>query len=121
MTEDNLWTGDGKDDLDVIGAKPARSTGRVQANAFFGCPLSWVKKVAPLVHGKGGLLVAIYLWRLRVVTHSKTIVFGNSKLLVELGIDRSTKSLALRRLERAGLIRVQRKPGQAPRVTFLGR
>lgn len=118
----DLWTGNGEHDLDFVGAKPARSAGRARTNgAFFGCPLSWIKKVAPLVHGKGELLVAIYLWRLRVVTRSKMIVLGNSRLLDELGIDRFTKSRTLRRLERAGLIRVRLKPGQAPRVAFLDR
>ena len=118
----DLWTGNGEDDLDFVGAKPARSAGGARTNgAFFGCPLSWIKKVAPLVHGKGELLVAIYLWRLRAVTRSKMIVLGNSRLLDELGIDRFTKSRTLRRLERAGLIRVRLKPGQAPRVAFLDR
>ena len=62
----DLSTGNGKDDLDFVGGKPARSAGlSTDHGAFFGCPLSWIKKVAPLVHGKGELLVAIYLWRLR--------------------------------------------------------
>jgi DNA-binding MarR family transcriptional regulator len=94
---------------------------QAQANALFGCPLWWVKAIIPLVHGKGELLVAIYLWRIRVISHSKTVVLGNSRLLDELGVDRFAKSRTLRRLAQAGLIRLQSKPGQAPRITFLGR
>jgi hypothetical protein len=92
----------------------------VQQTHFFGCPVGWVKKVTPLVHSKGELLAAIHLWRLRVIQHNrKTVVLGNSWLSDELGIDRFVKSRMLHRLKRAGLVRVQSKPGQAPRVTFL--
>ena len=115
MKEDDLWLGN--DDLATEPAHSPRSQERA-ANALFGCPLWWAKKVTPLVHGKGELLAAIYLWRLRAISHSKTVVMGNSKLLNELGVDRFAKSRALRRLEQAKLIRVRSKPGQAPRITF---
>jgi hypothetical protein len=117
-TQDDLWFG--TDDLDQIETahnSPPRSRA---ADAFFGCPVWWVKKVTPLVHSKGELLAAIHLWRLRVIQHNrKTVVLGNSWLSDELGIDRFVKSRMLHRLKRAGLVRVQSKPGQAPRVTFL--
>jgi hypothetical protein len=117
---DDLWTDGGADDLDFEAPASARPhpTNRTQSNAFFGCPLWWIQKVAPLVGGKSEVMTAIYLWRLRVICRSKTVVLANSRLLDELGVDRHSKYRALRRLERAGLVRVQRKTGAAPRVTF---
>jgi hypothetical protein len=103
--QDGLWLGN--DDLATEPAHSPPSQERA-ANALFGCPLWWVKKVTPLVHGKGELLAAIYLWRLRAIQHNKkTVVLSNSRLSDELGIDRFVKSRMLHRLKRAGLVRVQ--------------
>ena len=114
--QDGLWLGN-----DDLASEPAHSPPSQEraANAFFGCPLWWVQKVTPLVHGKGEVLAAIYLWRLRVIQHNKkTVVLSNSQLLDRLGVDRFTKYRMLKRLEQADLVRVQYKRGAAPRVTF---
>jgi DNA-binding MarR family transcriptional regulator len=46
------------------------------------------------------------------------VSFGNSDLK-PLGIDRASKSRALRALEKVGLIKVARQPGRFPKVTLL--
>jgi DNA-binding MarR family transcriptional regulator len=62
--------------------------------------------------------VGLCLWRLVGAMKSDTISFGNSDLR-PLGIDRATKSRALRALEKAGLVKVARQPGRFPKVTVL--
>jgi hypothetical protein len=85
---------------------------------FFGCPIWWLRAVLPVVKGKSELVVAIYLFRLRHVTKSKTVVVPN-KWLRENGVSRFVKCRALARLERAGLIAVERRGRVAPEVKFL--
>ena len=79
-------------------------------------PWSWIAAAAALP--SRALLVGLCLWRLVGAMKSDTVSFGNSDLR-PLGIDRATKSRALRALEGAGLIKVARKPGRFPKVTVL--
>jgi hypothetical protein len=88
------------------------------SDRFFGCPMWWLDAVLPIVKSKGELVVAIYLFRLRSVRHSKTVDVSNEWLLAH-GIGRYTKSRVFRRLTQAGLIRVKQKGMASPRVTFL--
>jgi DNA-binding transcriptional ArsR family regulator len=80
-------------------------------------PWSWITAAAALP--SRALLVGLCLWRLVGAMKNDTVSFGNSDLQ-PLGIDRATKSRALRALERAGLIKVARQPGRFPKVTLLG-
>jgi DNA-binding transcriptional ArsR family regulator len=80
-------------------------------------PWSWIAAAAALP--SRALLVGLCLWRLAGAVKSDTVSFGNSDLR-QLGIERATKSRALRVLERAGLIKVARQPGRFPKVTLLG-
>jgi DNA-binding transcriptional ArsR family regulator len=80
-------------------------------------PWSWIAAAAALP--SRALLVDLCLWRLAGAAKSDTVSFGNSDLR-QLGIERATKSRALRVLERAGLIKVARQPGRFPKVTLLG-
>jgi hypothetical protein len=79
-------------------------------------PWSWIAAAAALP--SRALLVGLCLWRLVGAMRSDTITFGNSDLR-QLGIDRATKSRALRVLEKAGLIKVTHHPGRFPKVTVL--
>ena len=79
-------------------------------------PWSWIT-VAAALPGRA-LLVGLCIWRLLGAMKSDTISFGSSDLR-QLGIDRATKSRALRALESAGLIRVDHQPGRFPKVTVL--
>jgi DNA-binding transcriptional ArsR family regulator len=79
-------------------------------------PWSWIATAAALP-GRA-LLVGLCLWRLAGAIKSNTISFGNSDLR-PLGIDRATKSRALRALENAGLVKVAHQQGRFPKVTVL--
>jgi hypothetical protein len=79
-------------------------------------PWPWIE-VAAKLPGKA-LAVGIALWRLAGAVKSKTIRLSNAEVS-ELGCDRNAKSRALRDLERAGLITVERQPGCSPRVTLV--
>jgi hypothetical protein len=118
MTDDldNIWTDGGADDLANTPSRATDPTGR--AGAFFGCPLWWIQRVAPLVHSKSEVLAAIYLWRLRAICRRKTVVLANSRLLLDLGVSRWSKYRMLEHLERGNLIKVVRRGKAAPRVTF---
>jgi hypothetical protein len=83
-----------------------------------GWPLSWFTWVYPVLHSKGELAVALYLYRLRAIQHSRTVKVSNVLLLVELGIDRHAKYRALRRLADAGIITVRRKPHRSLEIVF---
>jgi DNA-binding MarR family transcriptional regulator len=58
------------------------------------------------------------LFLLRGLKRSSEVVLG-SQHLRELGVRRHAAYRALSRLEAAGLVRVQRKRGRAPRVTLV--
>lgn len=62
--------------------------------------------------------VAMLLYRQRVLEGSKTIRFSNHELTPR-GIDGRLKKRVLRKLEEAGLIRVEQSGKKAPIVTFL--
>jgi hypothetical protein len=82
-----------------------------------GCPLDWFEQVYPIMKSKGELAVALYLWRLRVVTGSTTVTVTN-KWLRKLKIDRHTKANAIRRLEQAGIVQADWGGQTAVEVTF---
>jgi hypothetical protein len=108
----DLW-----DDLDAKSAhrRPARSA---TAARHIGCPLSWFKRVFPIVRGKNELAVALFLYRQRVVQRSRTVVLSNARLATELGINRQAKYRALRRLAEAGLITIRHHNKRALKVAF---
>jgi hypothetical protein len=85
---------------------------------FIGCPLSWFKRVFPVVHGKNELAIALYLYRLSKICGSRTMVISNKRLLAELGIDRYAKYRALRRLAEAGIITLRHEHKRAIQVTL---
>jgi hypothetical protein len=75
-------------------------------------------KVARGLNVFGGATVWVYLLQQARMQKKKTILVPNSGLS-KLGVDRFLKARALRKLERAGLIRVRRRVGCAPEVTLL--
>jgi hypothetical protein len=79
-------------------------------------PWPWIE-VAARLPGKA-LAVGLVLWRLHGAVKSKTVSLSNGEVEA-LGVDRNAKSRALRDLERAGLITVERQPGCSPRVTIV--
>jgi hypothetical protein len=83
-----------------------------------GCPLSWFNLVFPIVRGKNELAVALFLYRLRAVNRSRTVSVTNGGLLAELKIDRFAKYRAIKRLEDAGIVAVDRRNKKALKITF---
>ena len=78
-------------------------------------PWHWIVVAAALPGN--ALLIGLCLWRLAGAMKCKTVWLGNADLRA-LGIDRSSKSRALRALEGAGLIEVVRERGRFPKVTL---
>ena len=121
MKED-LWIETADDPLDVRipTARPKAtkvSSSNSSKGGHIGCPLSWFRLVFPVVRGKNELAVALWLYRLRSIRRSRTITVSNSPL-AELGIDRFAKYRALRRLAKAGLIRIKSNNRKALDVRF---
>jgi hypothetical protein len=80
--------------------------------------LWWFKLVFPIVRGKNELAVALYIYRLRIIRRSRTVVISNTGLLTELAIDRYAKYRALRRLADARIVQVRRHNKRALKVVF---
>lgn len=79
-------------------------------------PLAWLGSAASLP-GKT-LNVGIALWWLHGIAKGKPFKL-TQKALRTLNVERDAASAALVRLEKAGLIRVVRKPGQRPLVSVV--
>jgi hypothetical protein len=82
-------------------------------------PLAWLH-VAMALPGKA-LHVAVELWYLAGLRSRREVVLSLSRLAGVGGFDRATASRALASLEGAGLVRVVRHVGRAPRVEILER
>src|SRR5262249_46413977 len=79
-------------------------------------PWSWIVRASRLP-GQA-LLLGLCLWRLKGATRKDTVALGNAELR-PFGIDRAAKSRGLAELEKAGLIKVDRKPGRWSDMTLL--
>ena len=79
-------------------------------------PLAWLGRAAALP-GKT-LHVGIALWWLHGMAKGKPFKL-TQKALLTLNVERDAASAALVRLEQAGLIRIERKPGQRPAVSMV--
>jgi hypothetical protein len=111
-----LWI-EGQDD--IMNAPAAKQRGwAAELGQHIGCPLKWFVWVYPVVRGKNELAVALYLYRLRSIQHSRTVKVSNMRLLTELGIDRYAKYRALKHLAAAGVITVRRRPHRSLEIVF---
>jgi hypothetical protein len=114
-----------KDNLETLrlDAKPASAGAQTRQlrtrrpSRHIGCPLTWFKRVFPIVRGKNELAVALFLYRQHAIHRSRTITLSNA-CLAELGIERHAKYRALRRLAGAGIITLERYNKSAARITF---
>ena len=79
-------------------------------------PLPWLEAAARLP-GKS-LHIGVALWYAAEVAQAVSIPLSNVYGL-RFGVDRNAKYRALRSLERAGLVVVQRNRGRSPLVTIL--
>jgi DNA-binding transcriptional ArsR family regulator len=76
----------------------------------------WVVQASRL--GVKALLVGLALWHLRGLRRADTFAVSNL-MLQEWGVRPDAKSRALRALERAGLIRVERRGKRSPHVSLI--
>jgi DNA-binding transcriptional ArsR family regulator len=79
-------------------------------------PVSWVCQAGRL--GVKTLLVGLALWHIKGLRKMNTLLVSNL-MLEAWGIQPDAKSRALRKLERAGLITVERRGKRSPQVTLL--
>jgi DNA-binding transcriptional ArsR family regulator len=80
--------------------------------------VSWVCQASRL--GVKALLVGLALWHIKGLRRADTFIVSNL-MLQEWGVRPDAKSRALRALERAGLIRVERRGKRSPRVALIVR
>jgi hypothetical protein len=78
--------------------------------------VQWVVQAKRL--GATPLLVGLALWHLKKLRQTDTFTVSNL-MLQEWGVRPDAKSRALRALERAGLIRVERRGKCSPRVALI--
>jgi DNA-binding transcriptional ArsR family regulator len=76
----------------------------------------WVVQASRL--GVKALLVGLALWHLKRLRQAETFTVSNL-MLQEWGVQPDAKSRALRALEKAGLIRVERRCKRSPRVALI--
>jgi DNA-binding transcriptional ArsR family regulator len=78
--------------------------------------VSWVCQAGHL--GIKALLVGLALWHLKGLRKADTFIVSNL-MVQDWGIQPDAKSRALRALEKAGLIRIERRGKRSPRVTLV--
>jgi len=79
-------------------------------------PIDWLSKAAELP-GKT-LNVALAIWWLNGMTQSESFKLTRKSLSL-LCIKRDAASISLKRLEGAGLVKIQRKVGQRPTISII--
>jgi hypothetical protein len=87
-------------------------------NKFIKGPLDfvWLSEARQL--GVTALWVGLGLWFLRGLRRSNSFIVSNL-MMQEWGVQPDAKARALRALERAGLIRVERRGKRSPQVTLI--
>jgi DNA-binding MarR family transcriptional regulator len=78
--------------------------------------VSWVVQASRL--GVKALLVGLALWHLKGLRKADTVLVSNL-MLRDWGIEPDAKTRALRKLEEAGLITVERQGKRSPQVTLI--
>jgi DNA-binding transcriptional ArsR family regulator len=99
----------------TMGLKPRIRTPRDQR--YVRANLEWVQRAAQLPGMS--LAVGLALWFKVGVSRNETVLL-TSAFLHEFGVTPSAKSRALKCLEQAGLIKVDRRPRKNPLVTLIG-
>jgi hypothetical protein len=83
-------------------------------------PLDWLQRAARLP-GRSPLAVALAIfYKFGLQKRAPDPIVVTNVLAEEFGVDRKGKYSALKALEEAGLIRVERRLGKSPRVSLLG-
>jgi hypothetical protein len=93
--------------------KPNRRR-RKKQEAFVILPFAWAASAATATNTSGALVWIWLVWQARM-TGRRAVAMSN-EALIPYGISHKIKARVLRRLEKAGLITVQRRVGKAPLV-----
>jgi hypothetical protein len=98
-------------------AKAARAGQSRRRDRFVMVPLKWAEQATRATNSQGAF---VWIWLLHLAWKAKshTVTLANAQLEAS-GISRKVKMRALRDLERAGLIRVERRSRKSPLVTLL--
>ena len=90
---------------------------RKRAEPFALLPLGWAAQAAAATNTRRAL---VWVWLVQQArrTGCNTVTTSN-EALASYGVSRKMKTLALRQLQEAGLVTVERPPGKAPIVTLL--
>jgi hypothetical protein len=118
----DLWM-DGPDDIANAPMPKRWRSGRRAGNSaqHIGCPVWWLRCVLPAVKSKKQLVVALYLWRRRVICGDRGTFDVPNNELRGWGISRQTKYQTLALLVAAGKIRTRQKGKESLTVTILAR
>jgi hypothetical protein len=105
------------DQVTQRGTRSGRRVSPLQGKFIAGpIPVSWVCQAKRL--GVTALLVGLALWHIKGLRKSNTFIVSNL-MLRDWGIQADAKGRALRKLERAGLLAVERQGKRSPQVTLL--
>jgi hypothetical protein len=91
---------------------------RKSPQQFVKLPMWWAEAVAAALRSPATMLVAELLYQ-HWKTKRTTFPLPNDRLQ-HLGVSRWVKYRNLQKLERGGLIRVERRPRKSPLVTLIG-
>ena len=116
MSDDNLWTDGGKDDL-AEAPLPSRRPPNSKTEPFVRLPLRWASQAAAATNTRKAL-VWVRLLHVAWKTGCTSFPLPNGQLAKD-GVTRFMKGRALLELETAGLITVKRRHGRAPIVTLI--
>ena len=78
--------------------------------------VSWVCQASHL--GVTALLVGLALWHLKGLRRTNSFIISNL-MLAEWGVQPDAKSRALRKLEKAGLVSIERRGKRSPLVSLV--
>jgi len=84
----------------------------------FGCPVSWLLRVLPVVKSKKQLVVAIYIWKRYVVRGRREAFDMPNGELKRWNISRNTKYRTLVMLAAAGVITMKQKGKETFSITI---
>ncbi len=99
------------------GVRCGRRVSRIRGKFIAGpIDVSWVVQASQL--GVKALLVGLALWYLRGLRRSNSFIISNL-MMQQWGVHPDAKSRALRKLEKAGLIRIERRGKRSPLVTLV--
>jgi hypothetical protein len=95
------------------------SNSRKRTARYIGCPMTWLKRVLPVVGSKEQLATALWLYRRHTICGGGPFTASNYELSRDIGVTRYTKYRTLRRLEKACVIILHRGGAKTVLVELL--